>query len=311
MNKFNLLYCHDEGYNLQTFVSINSILKNSQSSTYDIHILHENPDTFRDYYDRLISSPKINEIFLYKFNDNDNFFPNISGKHVSAATYYRLFIENYLPKSISSLIYLDSDVIFINNPLTLLKEQINFLRNSKYVISAKTEETLSIHGKDVLGLTSRNYFNAGVMIIDIKKWNDLKISDSLYESLEKLGERIIFWDQDVLNHYFDGQYLELDEKLNYQVRMEDSNFAKSSLKSEILLHYSGKFKPWTVMGASKDEAKYFQDIYRIVFSEKYLISYNYKVNALKDFLIIIFTLKIFKIKYKTSFISIVVKSFLK
>ena len=97
MNKFNLLYCHDEGYNLQTFISINSVLKNSQSSTYDIHIIHENPETFRDYYERLISSPKINEIFLYKFNDNDNFFPNISGKHVSAAT-YRLFIENYLQK---------------------------------------------------------------------------------------------------------------------------------------------------------------------------------------------------------------------
>ena len=38
-------------------------------------------------------------------------FPNISGKHVSAATYYRLFIENYLPESLNSLIYLNSDVL--------------------------------------------------------------------------------------------------------------------------------------------------------------------------------------------------------
>ena len=306
----SFIYCLDENYNKQSLCSIYSLLENINEEV-KIYLIHKNPDSLGLLPKMITEHTNLSSIKVFKKILKDVHYPKLNDSHVSEATYYRLNLQNYIFEKDEMLVYLDSDVIFINNPLTLLKEQINFLRNSKYVISAKTEETLSIHGKDVLGLTSKNYFNAGVMIIDIKKWNDLKISDRLYESLEKLGERIIFWDQDVLNHYFDGQYLELDEKLNYQVRMEDNNFAKSSLKSEILLHYSGKFKPWTVMGASKDEAKYFQDIYRIIFSEKYLISYNYKVNALKDFLIIIFTLKIFKIKHKTSFISIVVKSFLK
>ena len=93
--------------------------------------------------------------------------------------------------------------------------------------------------------------------------------------------------------------------------MEENNSDKQNLQSMILLHYSGKFKPWTVMGASMDEAKYFQDIYRVIFGEKYLISYNYKVNALKDFLKVIYTFKIFKMKFKTSFMSLVIKSFFK
>ncbi len=306
----SFIYCLDENYNKQSLCSIYSLLENINEEI-KIYLIHKNPDSV-DTLPKIISEHKnLSSIKVFKKILKDVHYPKLNDAHVSEATYYRLNLQDYIFEQDGMLIYLDSDVIFINDPLTLLKQQIDFLRSSKYVISAKTEETLSKHGKDILGLSSKNYFNAGVMIIDTNKWNNLKISDKLYESLQKLGERIIFWDQDVLNHYFDGQYLELDEKLNYQVRMEDNNFDKSNLKSKILLHYSGKFKPWTVMGASKDEAKYFQDIYRIIFSEKYLISYNYKVNALKDFLIIIFTLKIFKMRYKTKFILIVVKSFFK
>ena len=32
------------------------------------------------------------------------------------ATYFRLYLENYIPESISFLIYIDPDVICLNNP---------------------------------------------------------------------------------------------------------------------------------------------------------------------------------------------------
>ncbi|MAR64504.1 MAG: hypothetical protein CMB83_01035 [Flammeovirgaceae bacterium] len=306
----SFIYCLDENYNKQSLCSIYSLLENINEEI-KIYLIHKNPESIKMLPKIITEHTNLSSIKVFEKILKDVHYPKLNDAHVSEATYYRLNLQNYFFEEDDMLIYLDSDVIFINNPLTALKEQANFLKNSNYVISAKSEETLSEHGKDVLGLTSKNYFNAGVMIINVNKWKNLKVSDRLYESLEKLGEKIIFWDQDVLNHYFDGQYLELDQKLNYQVRMEDNNFLKSSLKSEILLHYSGKFKPWTVKGASKEEAKYFQDIYRVIFEEKYLISYNYKVNALKDFLVIIFTLRIFKMQFKTSFISIVVKSFFK
>ena len=40
MKKFNLLYCFDEGYNLQTYASIYSIAKNLTKSKLDIYSIN-------------------------------------------------------------------------------------------------------------------------------------------------------------------------------------------------------------------------------------------------------------------------------
>jgi lipopolysaccharide biosynthesis glycosyltransferase len=306
----SFVYCLDENYNKQSICSLYSLLENIDEEI-KIYLIHKNPQSINNLPDLVTEHRNLSKIKIIEKKLRPVYYPKLTDAHVSEATYYRLNLQNYFLDEEEILIYLDSDVIFINNPTPLFKEQIDLLKNSKCVIAAKTEPSLSKHGEFVLGLSSKKYFNAGVMIIDFKKWKNLNISDKLYEDLEELDEKIVYWDQDVLNHHFDGQYLELDERLNHQVRMDEKKFKKSNIQSMILLHYSGKFKPWTVMGASKKEAAYFHDIYRIIFNEKYLISYNYKLNALKDFLKIFFSFKIFNMKYSFSFIFIVFKSFFK
>ena len=38
-------------------------------------------------------------------------FPNVHGSHVSDATYYRLFIDDYLPSEIEYILYVDADIV--------------------------------------------------------------------------------------------------------------------------------------------------------------------------------------------------------
>lgn len=306
----SFIYCLDENYNKQSICSLYSLLENIDEQV-NIYFIHKNPRSIAHLPEAVSEHRNLSKINIIEKKIREVYYPKLTDAHVSEATYYRLNLQNYFLDQEEILIYLDSDVIFINNPLPLFKAHISQLKNSEYVIAAKTEHSLSKHGEVVLGLNSKKYFNAGVMIIDFKKWKNLNVSDKLYENLNELGEKIVYWDQDVLNHHFDGQYLELDERLNYQVRMEEKKFKKLNIQSMILLHYSGKFKPWTVMGASKKEAAFFQDIYRSIFNEKYLISYNYKLNAIKDFLKIFFSFKVFNMKHTISFVYIVVKSFFK
>ena len=304
----NFVYCLDENYNKQSLCSIYSLLENIDEKII-INLIHKNPKTISDLIGTVSKHDNLSSLNIKKRTMKDTYYPKLNGAHVSEATYYRLNIEEYFQKE-EALIYLDSDVIFVDNPLNLFKYEIKNLINSDKTISAKTEKSLASHGKNILGMTSSNYFNAGVMVIDLTKWRKAHVSENLYTTLKKLGDDIVYWDQDVLNLYFNGNFEELNPRLNYQVEMNKRNKSSNDLSSEVLLHYSGKFKPWSVMGATIKEANFFQNYYRELFNKKYLISYNYKVNALKDFLKILLSLRIFKIKFKIDFIKIVLKSFL-
>ena len=53
------------------------------------------------------------------------------------------------------------------------------------------------------------------MFINLKKWREDKITDALIDTMDNIKESIQYWDQDVLNSYFDGDYFEIQEKFNF------------------------------------------------------------------------------------------------
>ena len=53
------------------------------------------------------------------------------------------------------------------------------------------------------------YFNAGVVVINFQEWIKNNMKNSLLDIMRKKYEQIIYWDQDVLNCYFNGEFLEL------------------------------------------------------------------------------------------------------
>ena len=72
----------------------------------------------------------------------------------------------------------------------------------------------------------------------MNKWRKHNVSIKLVEKMNDLNEKIINWDQDVLNSYFNGQYLDLDEELNFN----STNYGPN--KSFKILHFIGSKKPW-------------------------------------------------------------------
>lgn len=87
----NLLYCIDENYNKQAYISIASILEKT-SQEINIYMIHKSPTSFEEFRKKLIDTEKLNNFSLFKFDKNKSGFPNVQGSHVSDATYYRLFI---------------------------------------------------------------------------------------------------------------------------------------------------------------------------------------------------------------------------
>ena len=307
----NFVYCLDENYNTQCICSIYSLLENVDEKI-KITLIHQDEDKMCEIPSNILNHQYLEAIVIKDKISLLKEYPMIGGAHVSEATYYRLNIDSYFNDKEDFIVYLDCDIICIENPLPSIKETINKIKKSNKVIAATTEGDLVCHGKSNLKMKSGKYFNAGVLIINIDMWRQKEITQKLLLKLEQIKKEIIFWDQDVLNSYFDGSFVELDENLNHQVKMEDKSKEKIKNSDGVLfLHYSGKFKPWTVRGAYNSNSQYFQSIFRSLYNEKYFIDYNYKVNALKDLFYGILTLRIFFLEYRFNAMKVILKSFFK
>ena len=121
-----------------TRILLNYLSLNNSQSIKDIYIIHQDPDSFNKFSKIIIEHKNLNNLKIYKFNEENISFPNLENKHVSEATYYRLFMNKYLPKDIDYIFYIDADAFLIKNYEEKLKNEKLKLKRSKHIVSALT-----------------------------------------------------------------------------------------------------------------------------------------------------------------------------
>lgn len=135
----------------------------------------------------------------------------VSG-HVSLATYYRLCIADLLPTQVSKVIYLDGDLIVRKS----LAELYAF-DAAQTGIAAVPEPHESANER--LGIpTEADYFNAGVLVIDLDFWRQNDLTARLYKIANREKTRLRFWDQDLLALYLQGKFTRLPSHWNVHHR---------------------------------------------------------------------------------------------
>lgn len=290
----NIVYASDSNYNNQLYYSIFSLLENYLSDL-NIHVIHKDPTTFEEYKRNLIEKFNNLNIYVYKFDSSSFNFPNIKNKHVSEATYYRLFIDQFLPKTIGYYIYLDADIICINNPTFYLNEVVSEMRKEDFVIGCRTENNkieLANNIFENLSMSSSKYFNAGVMIVNHQKWLEKDIGKKLLLKLEDIRDKINYWDQDVLNAFFDGTYKEISQNLNFPLNLRWPIDCKEVEQKGIFLHYQSNNKPWFIRGSFNEASKYYQN-YALKIHNNYHL-----VKTVKRYDILYLIINSLKLKFK-------------
>jgi len=296
------VYCFDKNYYKQGFSSIISLLDTSSEKINIIIIYNLNPENIE--IPLVIKRHKnLNMIEVFEFKDNNFNFPNLDNNHISAATYYRLFIDNYISNNTKTIFYIDADIIFLKNSISLFKKCSEKLNNSNFVIAARTEKYFSDDQNEVFSRLNINqkYFNAGVLIINLKLWRKQNIQEKLIQEMKKIENHIIHWDQDVMNSFFNGDYQELDNNLNFN--SSDFNELNDNVK---LLHYIGSNKPWYMSGLFSYGSEHYHENFNKFNKSKYHIVHLWKKTSVKELLKSILNLNIFKLRYPIQFL----KSFL-
>ncbi len=299
----NFLYCFDTNYNLQAFTSMISLLDCS-TKKINIYVIHNEKNFELQVPEKILNHKNLIFFESYQFNDYEHEFPNIKNVHISVATYFRLFIQNYLPKKEKFFVFLDPDVICINDPIREIENTMKRLNDTNFTISAKTEHNFGVKNINV----NNKYFNAGVMLIDYEKWQLNNFHNKLIKKLEDLKNNIVQWDQDVLNSMLNGEYLELKEILNFKAATKSNKIFKSKV---LMIHYMGSHKPWLTSGVFQRDSNYYHKNFRKVSQNSFHLEHKWRLRSVVDFLLALITLRVFRINRPLIFIYEFIISILK
>jgi lipopolysaccharide biosynthesis glycosyltransferase len=106
----------------------------------------------------------------------------------TSAVYYRLFFPLLVPTTVSRLLYLDSDTVAVGDVSELYAVNLD-----GYPVGCVYDNY--VKHQPLIGISEGEYFNSGVLVIDIERWKFLRISERAIDYLQKFPERILYVDQ--------------------------------------------------------------------------------------------------------------------
>lgn len=166
------------------------------------------------------------------------------GRGFPPVIYARLLLADLLPPEIERFLYLDCD-LYVRAPVEKLIEMD--LAGNAFAAAPEPGRHHLVNGDDMktrLGPfdSADPYFNSGVMMIDRRKWAAAALPDFL-DHLQETGDlKTLFYDQDLLNLKFAGNWLPLDPRWN----LTKPHPALRAL-DPFIVHYTTAMKPWNAI----------------------------------------------------------------
>lgn len=243
-----IVYTFDSAFVNYASVSIKSLLcHTSTSNNYDF-IIFENDLSELDKIKLLSLKESKNNVSIRIYNTVHELHKHPSGTfrshaHLSIATYFRLFIPNFL-SNYSKLIYIDSDTILLADVAKLYSLDLGNAPFCAYV-----EPPYPANYR-----MNKDHFNDGVLVMNI----DLLKKDKLLERAVPLllkYKDLPLPGQDVINMLYTGQIHPLPVEWNFCWHLTERNLRKTldpdkgiqilhGLVSPKLIHYASPEKPW-------------------------------------------------------------------
>lgn len=230
----------DKSYLVPFYALVASLFDSNQRNNLVFHVIGTGlPMDERTGIQQYITS-KGGVVHLYEIAENfADDFPDHSW--FGSATFYRLLFPALLPSDIERFLYIDTDTIVTMDLLELFN-----LDMGTAPVAAVSDAIF--HTRPEVGVyTNGGYFNAGVLLIDRRKWLELNLSEKAVDFLKKNHKVASFLDQDALNAILVNNWYHLESKYNlvpdYIPRTLKSNEAVSFSKDKIV-HYAQFYKPW-------------------------------------------------------------------
>ena len=250
----DIVISFDENYVMPAGVMLTSLFENNKVTNIHIHALLRRKGSF--------SQPIVDTVKKYGGKitcyDMSQFkLPSlpVDLKHqranISIETYFRLFLSDILSPDIDKVLWLDCDIVIADSLDELWNEDI-----SDYPVGVIPDyENNNVRMTNRLGYNAiYGYFNAGVLLINLKYWREQNIMDSFVEYISSHFYELYYHDQDVLNHEFYALKKELPLRFNFQSgflwKEDKRNFSRKyfnqiddAFNNPCIIHFT-EDKPW-------------------------------------------------------------------
>ena len=260
-NTLNVLFSADDNYAQHLGAAIYSLLENNKSFqriqifVVDNNIKSENKKRLLN----LIGDFSCAQISFIDFSKwKEKLCLNMQWQ-ISISTYARLFISEIVPEKIDRILYLDCDMIICDSLFMLWNIDL------KGKVLAAVQDTIGDAVKASVGvLPSQPYFNAGMLLIDLKEWRRQKIGEKSISFIEDKDGSVTHHDQGVLNGILKNNWLKLPLQYNLMTihfvldlrqiskYFQDNcafyleNEIKTAKTNPVIIHYTPSFttRPW-------------------------------------------------------------------
>lgn len=225
------------------YAFITSLLHNNGQGSLALHIICSDVKELEKQSIKRFVRSFGNSIYFYELSD-ERIGSFLTMSEWTQAVYYRLYFPLVMPKEIDRVLYLDTDTIVLK-PLNELYEAD--LDNKP--VGAVAD--IYVSKQPLIGITTPgDYFNSGMLLIDVARWRRQNISEKAIEYLQLFPERIKFVDQCALNAVLAGNWKKLHEKYNLLYSYIPEHLSRRKL-SELLnkthvLHFTLQ-RPWHML----------------------------------------------------------------
>jgi lipopolysaccharide biosynthesis glycosyltransferase len=236
-----IFFAANPDYYQHLCVALVSLLENNKNNRFSIYVL-TNSDQNKEKIIQLKNQYDHFDVQFRTISDSDvqSFHLSKHCPHISIQTYYRILIPKIFPE-LDKAIYLDSDLIVEGDILELWKIDID----NYYLAGVDTscfEHTLIYKNK--INLTKDDiYINGGVLIMNLEAMRRDNIVELMIENSAKLGNKVTWVDQDVINFSLQKRIKTLDARFNWNHEFHEK-YPQQTTKA-IISHFSGAAKPWS------------------------------------------------------------------
>lgn len=260
-----VIYHSSDSFAEVTGVSIISLFENNKEMK-NIHVLYIERGMSDDNKAKIKSiAKKYNRELEFMEMPNWSEKLNIDLKSSKAGWlgfgYNRLFLTEFVPEAVDRVLYLDSDTV-IEAPLD---ELWNTELDGYYL--AGVDDCLSSKYRNIVGLSEEGtYCNAGMLIINLKKWREEDVTSKFIKMIYENNGFFVFNEQSVINSMFSGKIKILPQKYNvnslvyifsykelmklrkpYKFSYTEEEYLEAG-KRPAITHYTGNFyihrRPW-------------------------------------------------------------------
>lgn len=254
-NKINIVFASDNNYAQHTAVAMASVLVNTkvpqkiQFYLIDDEIQQKNKEKITKTVQNLGGNIEFIKIKNSKLEDC-----YVSGE-LSRASYFRLDIANILGESIEKIIYLDCDLLVYDDiekmwQLDMGGKPVAATCDLGIMASARVRKQKN----KFIGLPfDAPYFNAGVLIMDLKKWRDGNYAEAIIALATQ--NKYPNHDQDALNKFFMNNWQEIPLRWDvippvfnlFLKILNKPDLRKKAIEAKLnpaIFHYAGGYKPW-------------------------------------------------------------------